>query len=456
MEGSAHLGDHGDFLVGKSVIACNGAVFKLAGGLAYGDYGHVVGICQPQQVDVVQRHLWDELDGEEGLQALRRALVLLLDVCAVGLFQIGVDSESGVLQALDEVHHISVMHVARAGSAGDETVGSAAEDRGLAAVQRKRHVVFEQHHAFCGGVARNGRVRLKARLVVGLVAVEGRGPEDVFQDALYVAVKVFYRKGAVFEGLVEGFHLFLVARHQQVVACLEHGYGVGPSVPVAHHHPVEAPVAAKPVFEKPLAFRRHGAVDAVVGRHYSPGLAFLDGYLEGLQVDLFHCPFAHARIVAGAVGLLVVEGEVLDRHADAVALQAADFCSAHFACQQRIFAQILEVAAAERVAHYVGCGREQHVGAVMQCLIAYCGSHFLHKGGVPGGAHQHLHGEMRAVEGAFGADPGGIYPEAGRAVRQRGGGDAQSRDGVGLPCGARNERAEIAHRGGCRSALVSA
>ena len=90
------------------------------------------------------------------------------------------------------------------------------------------------------------------------------------------------------------------------------------------------------------------AVDPVVGAHDRPRVGGPDDPLEPAQVDLPQRPLVDVGAHPQAVGLLVVRGEVLQRRADALALQAADQRRTEHAADQRVLRQVLEVAATQR------------------------------------------------------------------------------------------------------------
>ena len=67
-----------------------------------------------------------------------------------------VDYIVAVLQSVDEIHHVSVIDIARTGAAGDEIIRPSAKNRKFLClvVQRKSlTVIFHQHHTFKRGVA---------------------------------------------------------------------------------------------------------------------------------------------------------------------------------------------------------------------------------------------------------------------------------------------------------------
>ena len=119
------------------------------------------------------------------------------------------------------------------------------------------------------------------------------------------------------------------------------------------------------------------------------GCGSVDDPLEGAQVDLAQRALVDVGGDPHAVGLLVVGGEVLERRADALALQAAHERRAEDAGDERVLGEVLEVAAAQRRALDVDAGAEQHGDVLRRGLLAERHADALEQLGVPGRAERH-------------------------------------------------------------------
>ncbi len=138
---------------------------------------------------------------------------------------------------------------------------------------------------------------------------------------------------------------------------------VGRRSPVAHDDPVEAPLLAQNLGEQPACVGRVIAVDAVVGGHDHARDAVAQGELEAAQVHLAQGALVDDRVDHETPVLLIVDGEVLEARTDARALNASHGASSQPAAQQRVFAVVLEVAAAQRVPLDVQARAEHDVDA---------------------------------------------------------------------------------------------
>ena len=136
---------------------------------------------------------------------------------------------------------------------------------------------------------------------------------------------------SVEHSLLQFLALRQLARHQQVVASLHLGCDMLSAKPVGHNHTLESPLMAQYLGHEVATLAGHGSVHFVIRCHNSPGLILLNDNLKRLQINLAECARSADNVVACAVGLLIVEGEVLERCAHAVALHAVDHCCANLA-----------------------------------------------------------------------------------------------------------------------------
>jgi hypothetical protein len=126
-------------------------------------------------------------------------------------------------------------------------------------------------------------------------------------------------------------------------------------------------------------------------------MAGLDGDLEGQQVAFAERRLVDDRVQHHPAGLLVVDGEVLGGRGDVVRLDALDGVSGQGPGQQRVLAQVFEVAPVARVAQQVRPAGQQHVEALLAGLLAD------HRPGgegglrVPGRRQRHAGGQRDGV-----------------------------------------------------------
>ena len=97
------------------------------------------------------------------------------------------------------------------------------------------------------------------------------------------------------------------------------------------------------------------AVHLVIGAHHAADAGLLHGDLEGQQVDLSQRSLIRHHVDPCPIGLLGIRDEVLDGGNDALGLDPAYLCRHHAARQDRILAQVLEVAPVPGVALHAHC-----------------------------------------------------------------------------------------------------
>ncbi|GAB4057498.1 hypothetical protein GCM10028775_61060 [Catellatospora paridis] len=249
-------------------------------------------------------------------------------------------------------------------------------------------VVLEQHDAASGGLA--------GQRVVG-VGVVGRGRvqgcDRSFDQGAHPRGGGLQRGGverAVGDGTYQRVVTGVVgAGHGQVETGAYGGDAVHDRAPVGHDQAHEAPLVAQHLREQPVVLRGVHPVDAVVRAHDGPRLGLLHDPLERAQVHLAQGALVDVGADPHAVGLLAVDREVLERRADAPALQAAHPLGGQHPGQQRVLGVVLEVAAAQRAALEVDAGAEQHRNAHGLGLLAERLADTADQVGVPAGAQCH-------------------------------------------------------------------
>ena len=132
---------------------------------------------------------------------------------------------------------------------------------------------------------------------------------------------------------------------------------------------------------------------------------------------------------------------MLDGGAHAVTLNAPHIGGCDLAGKDRILREILEIPAAERVPVDVHPRRQKRVDAVCEHLAAHRRGHPLHQVCIPGAGDQRTHGKTRRNP-LFGI-PVRVDPDAGGAVGEDGGRDAQPLHGSRAVRDARHVRVGI-------------
>ena len=134
--------------------------------------------------------------------------------------------------------------------------------------------------------------------------------------------------------------------------------------PVGHDPARIAPVLLQHLVEQEVGAAGGLAVEEIVAAHDRTRLAALDGDLEGQQVGFPQARLVDHRIDRVPLGLLVIEGIVLDGGDHVLALGAADRLPVQGPGQQRILPQIFEVATVARLPRQVHPAAQQHVEAL--------------------------------------------------------------------------------------------
>ena len=435
-----------------------GAVEELTAVAPEGDDGDVVleGRCrQLEQVgnqfggtgNRVEGGVVLSLGGAEGGLLVGNVLEVVVLLALVHL-------ETGVLQAVEQGDGVGAVYVAAAGAAGDEVKGGAAEYGHLFHVlEGKDAVVLQKNHAFQRALAGYGCMGFEVRLVVVGVGFHLRAALDQFQAAGDAYIQFLFAEGSVLEGAHDLFVLEGGTGLEHVVAGGNLLGGVVSAEPVGHDESLEAPLVTKDGGEEVFALGGVGAVEFVVGTHDGPGSGFLDGDFEPLQVNFALGAGADDGVVGGAVGLLVVEGEVLHGGAYVVALDAAHIGGGCLSGHYGILGIVLEVAPVQGMAVDVEGGSQVNIGPVLMHFLAHGGAHAFYQFLVPGAGEEGADREVGAVVGVLVAGTGRVDAETRRPVGQHDGGNAEAGDGVGGTCGAGDDVLRGAHDG--RGAVIA-
>ena len=176
------------------------------------------------------------------------------------------------------------------------------------------------------------------------------------------------------------------------------------AAPVGDDGAVEAPLAEEDLLEQVLVLVGIGTVDQVVAGHDVLGIGLLDHDLEAGEVDLAQRALIEHGVGRLAAGLLLVAGEVLGAGGEALVLDAAHVAGGHLAGEVGVLGDVLEVAAAERVALDAEAGAEDDVVVHGGGLLREGDADLLAQLGLPGVGDGHGRGEAGGGHGAADAE----------------------------------------------------
>ena len=151
------------------------------------------------------------------------------------------------------------------------------------------------------------------------------------------------------------------------------GYDLAPVVyrtPVGHDQTAEAELAAQKVVDDIFALAAPFAVETVICRH-DRSRTGLDAGHKRRGIYFVYRPLVHDRVGASAIPFGVVGQKVFQAGERACRLHALDIPFDHACGKIGIFAQILEVARALRIAINVHAGTQQHLDARRPALLAH-------------------------------------------------------------------------------------
>ena len=194
--------------------------------------------------------------------------------------------------------------------------------------------------------------------------------------------------------------------------------------PVRHDDAAETELPAQDCGQKVVLRGRPGAVHGAVGRHDRRGRPFADRDLEAPQVDLPECSLRDDALHLHAAVFLIVAAEMLDgAHLHALA-HAAQLHDRHFAGEQGVLREILEVSAVQGMSVNVHPGAQQRIDVVLAQLKAQPVIELLDHHVIPGAGQAGARRYGKGLGAAVHADAAGAV----RAASQR---DAKSQKPVG-------------------------
>ena len=267
---------------------------------------------------------------------------------------------------------------------------------------------------------------------MGILLERGR-LYNVFQDTADIPVEVRLAEGTVSDGCQDPFLFGEVSRFHQIIPGLDSFRRIRLVPPVRHHDAVEAPFIAQDAGQQVIALLGILPVDLVVRRHDRPRLRFFDRNLEILEIEFPQGALADQGVIFITVGLLVVQGEMLDGSSDAIGLDAPYIGCAHLARKQRILGEILVIASVQWIPVQVLPGSQQYIYTILKHLIPNRFRRLLHKFEVPGRSQQRTDRESRRIVRIRVSFPCRIDAQSGRTVGQDGIRDAETLDLTGAP-----------------------
>ena len=202
-------------------------------------------------------------------------------------------------------------------------------------------------------------------------SLSGDGTRHDTQDVADAVVESLTAHSPAFHGFYNLTHDFLLARHHQRRAGVEQVGSRPAHGPVGEHEAVKAPLVAQQSAHKVAVGLRELSRNFVVRPHHCPRTGVFHTHLESLEIYLPQSTSAHAGVVVFFSGLLVVGHEMFKARAYAFVLYAFDYFRREDTRQIRVLRIILEIAAAQRVAHYVDAGSKQHVHAIAARFLAH-------------------------------------------------------------------------------------
>ncbi len=196
---------------------------------------------------------------------------------------------------------------------------------------------------------------------------------------------------------------------------------------VRGHEPGEAPALVERGVQQVVVLAGVLAVDGAVGAHHRGGVSQLGGGPERGQVDLVLGPLADDHIIGRRVpvGLLVVQGEVLDLGHLPLALHPVDIRHGHRGVEVRVLGVGLERAPPARVPVDVHGRAQIDHGALAALLRADDLAVLGGEGPIPGGGQGDGRGHLGDAGQAITHPDGPVFLAHGRDAQARDRGDVE-------------------------------
>ena len=129
---------------------------------------------------------------------------------------------------------------------------------------------------------------------------------------------------------------------------------------IGDHHAFKSKLFSQQIADMPVGIDPL-SVYLVVGGHDGKRMSFLNGNLEGPQIDFLQGPFGDHGVGGHALKFLMVADVMLEGRGDLVVLKSLYKGAGQLARQDGIFREILKISAAEGTSLNVDAGPEQPV-----------------------------------------------------------------------------------------------
>ncbi len=202
--------------------------------------------------------------------------------------------------------------------------------------------------------------RLTGKLMVGIIVAfircfQGfRRPEYLLQYSSYGNINIAFFQHTGFNGLFCILcHIVTAARHIQIAACLKTFDTVVHCTPVGYNQALKTPFGTKNVGQQLLMVAAIGAIQFIVCTHDGSGLALFHRYFKGGKIQFSESTVIHNRVGGKTAQLLRIGCKVLEAGTYTLLFNSPYKCRRQFTCKVRIFGNILEVSAAQRIAFQI-------------------------------------------------------------------------------------------------------
>ena len=139
--------------------------------------------------------------------------------------------------------------------------------------------------------------------VAELIALEAWCFDNVLQHAAYILVHILDVQAACLDSLHNVLGLSRIARHHEVVACLNLLFCrqlLAFAYPVGHHNALISPLIAQNGGEQVFVALGIDTIDDVIRRHQRPGVRLAYRHLEAFQIEFAQGPLGQSFVNLGA------------------------------------------------------------------------------------------------------------------------------------------------------------
>ena len=242
--------------------------------------------------------------------------------------------------------------------------------------------VFEEHNALTGSLTGE---RVMDGGIIGLRVVVRRF--DLFEQRQQVpdgAVDGSGTQCAGAEGCRNARGVGVgIAGHFEIESRLECGNAVVHCSPVRDDGARVAPLGAQDIGQQPCILACECTIDAVVGAHDRPRLAFDDCLFERCEIEFTQGTFVDDGVDRHTPVFLIVGSEVLERGSNPRRLHALDIAGGEGTRQEWVFGEVFEIAAAEWRSLDVDARPEDDADPFGTCFATDCGGNCCNEFWVP-------------------------------------------------------------------------